>query len=247
MGRVDGKVVLISGGARGMGASHATALLEEGARVVIADVLEDEGRALSQKLGDRALFVPLDVTVVAQWERAVRAAVEHFGGLDVLVNNAGIVHFAPIDELDVDSWHRVMSINLSGTFYGIRSAVSALKLRGQGSIINISSSAGLMGYESLPAYTASKFGIRGLTKAAALDLGRYGIRVNSVHPGMVRTPMLGDIDPMQSHVALHRIGRASEISDVVVFLASDESSFATGAEFVIDGGETAGLAHFDGT
>ncbi|RXZ46897.1 glucose 1-dehydrogenase [Agromyces binzhouensis] len=244
MARVNGKVALISGGARGMGASHARLLVQEGAKVVIGDLLDDEGAALAAELGEaNARYVHLDVTDYAQWEAAVATSVEAFGRLDVVVNNAGIANFGPIEDYAIEAWQKIIDINLTGVFYGIKAAIPALKESGAGSIINISSTAGLQGYEALPGYNAAKFGVRGLTKNAALDLGRYNIRVNSVHPGVIRTPMTEDLDTPQNHVALHRVGEPIELSNLILFLASDESSFSTGAEFVADGGETAGLAH----
>ncbi len=242
MGRVSGKVALISGGARGMGASHARLLVAEGARVVIGDLLDDEGERLAEELGDAARYVRLDVTDYASWTAAVEAAAGEFGRLDILVNNAGIIGFGSIEEYALEAWDSVMAVDLTGVFYGIRAATPALRDGGGGSIVNISSAAGLQGYEGLSAYTAAKFGVRGLTKSAALDLARHGIRVNSVHPGDIRTPMTAGIEESPAHVAQHRLGEPSEVSSMVLFLASDESSFSTGAEFVVDGGETAGLA-----
>ncbi|BDZ64146.1 glucose 1-dehydrogenase [Agromyces mangrovi Wang et al. 2018] len=244
MARVSGKVALISGGARGMGASHARLLVDEGAKVVIGDILDEEGEALAAELGDAVRYVHLDVTDYAQWEAAVAAAVEAFGRLDIVVNNAGIANFGSIEDYTLEAWDLIVKINLTGVFYGIKSAVPALKESGAGSIINVSSTAGLQGYEALPGYNAAKYGVRGLTKNAALDLGRYNIRVNSVHPGVIRTPMTEELETPQSHVALHRVGEPIELSNLILFLASDESSFSTGAEFVADGGETAGLAHY---
>ncbi|MRX44543.1 glucose 1-dehydrogenase [Agromyces kandeliae] len=246
MARVNGKVALISGGARGMGASHARLLVQEGAKVVIGDLLDDEGAALAAELGEaNARYVHLDVTDYAQWETAVATATEAFGRLDIVVNNAGIANFGPIEDYTIEAWQQILDINLTGVFYGIKSAIPALKESGAGSIINISSTAGLQGYEALPGYNAAKFGVRGLTKNAALDLGRYNIRVNSVHPGVIRTPMTESLETPQNHVALHRVGEPIELSNLILFLASDESSFSTGAEFVADGGETAGLAHYE--
>ncbi|WP_430647461.1 glucose 1-dehydrogenase [Agromyces sp. GXS1127] len=247
MARVSGKVALISGGARGMGASHARLLVQEGAKVVIGDLLDDEGAALAAELGEaNARYVHLDVTDYAQWESAVATATEVFGRLDVVVNNAGIANFGSIEDYTLEAWDTILKINLTGVFYGIKSAIPALKESGAGSIINISSTAGLQGYEALPGYNAAKFGVRGLTKNAALDLGRYNIRVNSVHPGVIRTPMTEELETPQNHVALHRVGEPIELSNLILFLASDESSFSTGAEFIADGGETAGLAHYEG-
>lgn len=243
-GRVDGKVALITGAARGMGASHARLLVDEGASVVIADVLDVEGAQLADELGPRARYVHLDVRNYEQWEAAVATAVSEFGRLDVLINNAGLVKSAPIDQHAVEDWDLVIAVNLSGAFYGIRAAAEALKASGRASIINVSSDAGLQGYEAITGYNASKFGLRGLTKNAALDLGRYNIRVNTVHPGLIRTPMVAGIEFPQNHVALNRVGEMDELSRLVLFLASDESSFSTGSEFVADGGESAGLAHY---
>ena len=245
MARVEGKVALISGGARGMGASHARLLVDEGAKVVIGDLLDAEGEALAAELGDAARYVHLDVTRYDDWQNAVDVALKEFGGLDVLVNNAGIANFGPIEEYTLDQWDTIIAINLTGVFYGIKAAIEPLKKSGKGSIINISSTAGIQGYEALPGYNAAKFGVRGLTKNAALDLGRYNIRVNSVHPGVIRTPMTDSLETPQNHVALHRVGEPIELSQLVLFLASDESSFSTGAEFIADGGETAGLAHYE--
>lgn len=243
MGRVENKVALISGGARGMGAAHAKALVAEGARVVIGDILDEDGRKTAEALGDSARYVHLDVTRPEDWEAAVRTAVEEFGGLDVLVNNAGIANFGHIEDFTLDQWNAIVNINLTGVFLGIKAAIPALKESTGGSIINISSTAGLQGFVELPGYTATKYGVRGLTKSVALDLGKYGIRVNSIHPGVIRTPMTEGMDNPMNHVALHRMGEAQEVSNMVVFLAGNDSSFSTGAEFVVDGGETAGLAN----
>jgi 3alpha(or 20beta)-hydroxysteroid dehydrogenase len=248
MGRIDGKVALISGGARGMGAAHARRLVEEGASVVIGDILDDDGQATAADLGDKAVYVPLDVTKPADWKTAVETAVSSFGGLDILVNNAGIAdNFAPIEDFSLEEWDRTIAINLSGAFYGIKAAIPALKTSGHGSIINISSTAGLTGYVERAGYNSAKFGLRGLTKNAALDLGRYNIRSNSIHPGLILTPMVTDNgdDLSQKQVALHRPAEADEVSNLVLFLASDESSFITGAEIAIDGGETSGMTFYE--
>jgi 3alpha(or 20beta)-hydroxysteroid dehydrogenase len=245
MARVSNKVVLISGGARGMGASHARLLVSEGAKVVIGDLLDDHGAALAAELGDAVRYVHLDVTSYSDWENAVSVAVSEFGGLDVLINNAGIANFGSIETYSLEEWDTIIRINLTGVFYGTKAVIEPLKASGKGSIINISSTAGLQGYEALPGYTAAKFGVRGLTKSTALDLGKYNIRVNSVHPGVIRTPMTEALDTPQNHVALHRVGESIELSNMILFLASDESSFSTGSEFVADGGETAGLSHYE--
>lgn len=241
-GRVDGKVALISGGARGMGEAHARALVREGASVVIGDLLDQQGQQVVESIGERAAYVHLDVTDREHWSRAVAMAIEKFGHLDVLVNNAGIVSSSPIADCTSAQWDQVLAVNLTGPFNGISVACDALRASRRSSIINISSTAGLKGYDTLSAYTASKFGLRGLTKAIALELADDGIRCNSIHPGAIKTPMIEGFELPQTHVAMHRVGEPEEVSGVVVFLASDESSFCTGAEFVVDGGETAGLA-----
>lgn len=228
-----------------MGAAHARLLVSEGARVVIGDILDDEGLALAEELGSAARYVHLDVREYEQWQAAVATAVDVYGRLDVLINNAGLVKSAPIDQHSVEDWDLVIGVNLTGSFYGIRASAEALKASGKASIINVSSDAGLQGYEKITGYNASKFGLRGLTKNAALDLGRYNIRVNTVHPGLIRTPMVKGIEFPQNHFALHRVGEMEELSRLILFLASDESSFSTGAEFVADGGESSGLAHYE--
>ncbi len=241
MARLNGKVALISGGARGMGAAHARLMVAEGAKVVIGDILDADGQALAQALGPPATFAHLDVTKPDDWDAAVATAVKTYGKLNVLVNNAGIANFGPIDEYTHADWDKIIAINLTGVFNGIKAALPAMKQAQGGSIINISSTAGIRGYPALAGYTASKFGVRGLTKAVALDVGKYGIRVNSVHPGVIRTPMTAELKEDTRHVALDRTADPQEIANLVLFLASDESSFSTGAEFIADGGETAGL------
>lgn len=225
-----------------MGESHARELVRQGARVVIGDVLDDAGEMVAASLGDNATYVHLDVTDRGHWAGAVARAVDQFDRLDILINNAGIVVPGPSTSFSVEDWNRVIAVNLTGAFHGISVAHGALSASGSGSIINISSTAGLKGYPGLAAYTASKFGLRGLTKAIALEFASDGIRCNSVHPGAIRTPMIEGFDLPQDQVAMHRIGRSEEVTNLVVFLASDESSFCTGAEFVVDGGETAGSA-----
>jgi 3alpha(or 20beta)-hydroxysteroid dehydrogenase len=240
--RLEGKVALISGGARGMGESHARAMIAQGAQVVMGDILDAEGAAVAEELGEAASYVHLDVTDRDQWAAAVGRSLDRYGKLNVLVNNAGIANFGPIGEYAPAQWDTIIAINLTGVFNGINACVAALIAGAPSSIINISSTAGLQGYASLPGYNATKFGVRGLTKSVALDLGIHNVRCNSVHPGAVATPMTADLDTHQQHVAMHRVGQPIELSHLVVFLASDESSFSTGAEFVADGGETAGLA-----
>lgn len=240
MERLIDKVGLVTGGARGIGAAVASRLHGEGARVVIGDVLDEEGQETAERIGSGALYVHLDVTNPQDWQNAVGTAVEAFGGLNILVNNAGIVDFAPIEECTAEQWDHVIAVNLTGTFHGIKAAIPAMKQSRGGSIINISSIAGMRGYEQISAYSASKFGVIGLTKSAALDLGPHRIRVNAVLPGVISTPMTADTPIDMSRVPLGRMGHPGEVADLVLYLASDESSFATGAEFVLDGGDTAG-------
>lgn len=239
--RLSGKVALISGGARGMGAAHSRAIVREGGKVVIADIAADEGTRLAEELGDSALFVELDVTSTPSWANAVATAVRHFGKLNVLVNNAGILHSSPIESYADEDWDRLLAINLSGTFKGMRAAVPELRKHAPASIINISSTAGLKGFAMVTAYVTSKFGVRGMTKAAAIELAPDRIRVNSIHPGNIATDMIAGVYPNFHHVPMDRAGQPDEISALVIYLASDESSFSTGAEFVADGGETAGV------
>src|SRR5215213_9816009 len=243
MGRVDGKVALISGGARGMGAAHARMLVAEGAKVVIGDILDDEGKALADEIGDAARYVHLDVTQFDQWETAVSTATQEFGTLNVLVNNAGIVALGPLKSLDVAKWQNVLDVNLTGTMLGIKASVEAMEAAGGGSIINVSSIEGLRGAAWVHSYVASKWAVRGLTKSAALELAHAKIRVNSIHPGFIRTPMTKHLPEDMVQAPLGRPGTPDEVATFVLFLASDESSFATGAEFVMDGGLVADVPH----
>jgi len=247
-GRLEGKVALISGGARGQGATEAELFVSEGAKVVIGDVLDDEGAKVVAELGvERARFVHLDVTDAAQWRDAVSAAESAFGPVSVLVNNAGIVRWGAVADLPPAVWHEVLEVNLTGVFLGMQAAIPSLRRAGGGSIVNISSTAGLQGYAALPAYVASKWGVRGLTKTAALELARDGIRVNSVHPGPIRTPMTESDDPQMNAMRdqmlavqpIPRMGQPEEVARLVLFLAGDDAGFSTGSEFVCDGGLTA--------
>lgn len=236
MGRVDGKVALISGAARGMGASHARLLVGEGASVVLGDVLDEEGRAVAAELGDAARFVHLDVTQPADWAAAVALALREFGALNVLVNNAGIVYRRRLRNLERERWQRVLDVNLTGTMLGMQAVLDPMIAAGGGSIINMSSIQAMRGTPGNHGYVASKWAIRGLTKSAAIELAPNNIRVNSLHPGMIRTPMTAHMPDDLVAAPLGRIGEPVEVSTFVLFLASDESSFATGAEFVMDGG-----------
>lgn len=239
---VMNKVVLISGAARGMGAHQARSFVAAGAKVVLGDVADEAMQALAEELGeDSALAVHLDVSKAEDWTLAVQAATDRFGRLDVLVNNAGILRFSMIEECSDEEWEQVLGINLGGCFKGIRAAIPAMKAVGGGSIVNISSTSGLKAFSGVPAYIASKFGIRGLTKAAAIELAPLNIRVNSVHPGNIETDMVDGLYESLKHVPMNRLGKPEEISKLVLFLASDDSSFSTGAEFIADGGETCGM------
>lgn len=240
---LGGRVALVTGGARGIGEAYARALHTAGARVVVADILDPEGEALVAELGERAAFVHLDVTSEEQWDAAIRAAIDAFGAVDVLVNNAGIANAAPIEHFTLAKWNAVIAVNLTGVFLGCRAVVPHMKERGSGSIINISSVEGMRGSQGLHGYTASKFGVRGLSQSLAVELGPFGIRVNSVHPGFITTSMTTRIDPAHLDIPLGRPGQPSDVAGTIVFLASDASSFTTGAEFVVDGGMIAGIPH----
>jgi 3alpha(or 20beta)-hydroxysteroid dehydrogenase len=243
MGRVDGKIALISGGARGMGASHARLLVAEGAEVVIGDILDDEGKPLADELGAAARYVHLDVTQPDQWKTAVATAVDEFGKLNVLVNNAGIVNLGPLKTFDLTKWQQILDVNLTGTLLGMQAVIDPMIAANGGSIINVSSIEGLRGAAWVHGYVASKWAVRGLSKSAALELAPHNIRVNSIHPGFIRTPMTKHIPDDMVTVPLGRPGDPTEVSTFVLFLASDESSYATGAEFVMDGGLVADVPH----
>lgn len=236
MGRVEGKVVLISGGARNIGGASARALVAEGAKVVIGDLLDDEGKELADELGDSARYVHLDVTSDDDWRAAVALAVSEFGRLNVLFNNAGIFNGGPLNRYKSAQWQEMLDVNLTGPFLGMRAATDALIAAGGGSIINTSSIEGLRGTPWAHGYVASKWGLTGLTKSAAMELAPHGIRVNSIHPGRISTPATDQMPADLIPIPLGRPGRPEEVAAFVVFLASDESSFATGSEFVVDGG-----------
>jgi NAD(P)-dependent dehydrogenase (short-subunit alcohol dehydrogenase family) len=247
--RVAGKVALISGGAGGIGAATAKLLAKEGAAVVIADLLEDEGRAtevLIAESGGRALFVNLDVTSEESWNSAVQAAVSSFGKLDILVNNAGVSHRTGVEKTTSEAWDKVMDVNVKGVFLGTKTAIPEMRKAGGGSIINISSIYGMVGSDTSAAYHASKGAVRIFNKSTAIQYASENIRANSVHPGFVDSPMTRghDDDPniQEERVAKMPLGRMGEPEDIaagILYLASDESSFVTGAELVIDGGMTA--------
>ena len=251
MGRLDGKVALISGGARGQGAAEAILFAREGAKVVIGDILDDEGRqteAQIAELGGDASYVHLDVTSTDDWDAAVQTALDRYGRLDILVNNAGIGGTGGgIEGATLESWDRTLDINAKGVFLGTKAAIPALRDSGGGSIVNISSIAGIIGLTSgNPAYAASKGAVRLLTKSTAIQHAADNIRCNSVHPGMIVTAMTETLlsDPERRQywddiIPMDRLGTVDDIANGVLFLASDDSSFVTGSELVIDGGVTA--------
>jgi len=254
--RLDGKVAVVTGAARGQGAAEARLLVAEGALVVLGDVLDDEGNAVAAELGDAAVYRHLDVTSEGDWGTAVGTAVERFGGLHVLVSNAGISPMPrPIIDTKPDDYRRVIEINQVGSFLGIHTAAPAIIAAGGGSIILISSVNGFVGAGGIAGYVSSKFALRGLAKVAALELGRQGIRVNSVHPGPIDTPMVqpeswGGFDMRPALAAsspLGRIGQPEEVAELVCWLASDASSYCTGSELVCDGGYLAGAFNALGT
>ncbi|HEY2089693.1 MAG TPA: SDR family oxidoreductase [Mycobacterium sp.] len=240
--RLAGKVALVTGGARGMGAAEARLFVEHGAKVTIADVLDAEGEVLAKELGPAARYVHLDVTDEDAWAAGVDDAVQAFGGLDVLVNNAGIVSLAPIVNTTTQEYLRIV-----GVFLGMRAAIPVMTTAGRASIVNISSIEGIGGTSYAIAYSASKFAVRGMTKVAAIELAPLGIRVNSIHPGGVHTPMLNDIGGqemaamVEASIRMQRLATPEEIAQLALFLASDDSSYCTGSEFVADGGVTAGV------
>jgi len=248
MGRLNGKIAVITGAARGMGASHARVFAREGARLVLTDVNEEAGSALAHELGDCAIFLPHDVTKPGAWNVIVAKAVECFGTIDILVNNAGILGpMATTADLTDEGYDLVCAINQDSVFYGMRAVLPVMVQAGRGSIVNISSIAGMAanyGFPSL-AYVASKFAVRGMTKATAMEYGKHNIRVNSVHPGFIQTPMMVEATDevggeALAQIPLGRIADPSEVSNLVLFLASDESSYITGSEHLVDAGM---LAH----
>ncbi len=250
MPRLEGKVAIISGGARGQGAVEARMFAEEGASVVIGDILDDQGRqteAELQELGYNVTYVHLDVTDESDWQSAVQTALSTYGKLDILLNNAGILIRKTIEETTVEDWDRIFAVNSKGVFLGTKAAIPAMRENGGGSIINISSTAGLVGSPNGSAsYTATKGSVRLFTKSTAIQHASEGIRANSIHPGPIETDMIADTlnDPANmelrmQRLPLGRIGKPSEIAYGAIYLASDESSFVTGAELVIDGGTTA--------
>jgi 3alpha(or 20beta)-hydroxysteroid dehydrogenase len=249
MSRFEAKVVVISGAARGQGAAEARAFADEGACVVLGDVLDAEGELVASEIGAAARYVHLDVTAAASWRSLAERAEAEFGRIDVLVNNAGVMHSAHLDDLDVAEFREVLEVNVTGTLLGMQAVTPALRRVGGGAIVNISSIAGLKGSADSAAYVTSKWAVRGLTKAAAIDLAGSGIRVNSVHPGVIRTPMVmrqGTTaeEILERHLPrllIPRLGTTDDVVPLVLFLASGEAAYVTGAEFVVDGGWTVRL------
>nr|CAP12610.1 dehydrogenase [Streptomyces olivaceus] len=246
---LTGRVALITGAARGQGAQHARTLAAAGASVILTDLDEKGAEAVCAEIRaasgrpDAALAARHDVASAADWERVVALATDRHGRLDVLVNNAALWRTAPVGEQDEEEFRTLLSVNLVGPFLGIRAVLPAMRAAGGGSIVNISSTAGLKGIPGHSAYGASKFGLRGLTKSAALDVAADGIRVNSVHPGVIDTPMIGAVTGGEDatarewpHVPARRIGTVDDVAGLVLFLASDASAYVTGAEFAVDGG-----------
>ncbi|MFE7357364.1 glucose 1-dehydrogenase [Streptomyces sp. NPDC057543] len=246
MADLQGRTVIITGAARGLGAEAGRVAVEAGAQVVLTDVLQEEGRIAAEKLGEAARFVRHDVTSETDWRRVVDFTVAEFGTVDGLVNNAGVSGGSHrLEEQSVEDFRRVLDIDLTGVFIGMRSVIPLMKGRGGGSIVNVSSSAGLMGLAMTAGYGAAKWGVRGLTKVGAVELGTARIRVNSVHPGMTYTPMTADVgiergEGKYPNTPMGRVGEAPEIAEAVVFLLSDAASYITGAELAVDGGWTTG-------
>ncbi|WP_399930750.1 SDR family NAD(P)-dependent oxidoreductase [Streptomyces kanamyceticus] len=245
MGKLDGRVALITGAARGQGAAAARAFVTEGARVVLTDLLDEEGERLADELGDAAAYVHLDVRDADQWADAVARTRATFGRLDALLNNAGVVDIGTVAEMPAADFMKVVEVNQLGVFLGMQAVVPALREAGGGTIVNVSSIDGLIGLKYLSAYCASKFAVVGMTKVAAMELGPDGIRVNAICPGVIRTEMTKDLHEMQDKwlhrtLPLRRFGEADETASVALFLTADDSSYVTGTEVVVDGGWTAG-------
>ncbi|MEU3569794.1 glucose 1-dehydrogenase [Kitasatospora sp. NPDC036755] len=242
---LEGKTALVTGAARGQGEAAARLFVRLGARVVLADVLDEAGEKVAAELGENARYVHLDVTDEEQWAAAAETAVSAFGGLDVLVNNAGVFRSQRIEDESKDAFVRTLQVNLVGPFLGIQAVTGPMRRAGGGSIVNVSSVSGLKGVGGSASYGSSKWGLRGLSKTAALELGEFGIRVNSIHPGIIATPMNEGMAPpvgAGNHpgVALRRVGLPQDVVGLVAFLASDASVYLTGAEIAIDGGFSAG-------
>jgi 3alpha(or 20beta)-hydroxysteroid dehydrogenase len=243
MGQLAGKTALVTGAARGQGACEAGLFVEEGANVLLCDVLDELGESEAAALGDNAAYVHLDVRKPADWDRAVASAVERFGGLDILVNNAAILSPGTIEDQSLEDFVTVIEVNQVGCWLGMKAVIPAMRKAGGGSIVNISSVGGSVGVAGVTAYSGTKWAMRGMTKCAALELAVDGIRVNSVHPGSIDTQMLVDAGTAEDlGIPLGRLGESEDVAKLVLFLASDASSYCTGAEFVVDGGLMAGIS-----
>ncbi|MDJ1091432.1 MULTISPECIES: SDR family NAD(P)-dependent oxidoreductase [Staphylococcaceae] len=243
MERLKDKVIIITGAAQGMGKVHAERAIAEGAKVVITDINEEKGQAVAVTLGSDALFIKHNVVSESDWENVVQTTLEYWGKIDVLVNNAGITYNMKIEEITLDDYMKIVNINQVSVFLGIKSVTATMKAQNSGAIINISSMNGLAG--GAIGYTDTKFAVRGMTKAAARELSPFNITVNSVHPGVIHTPMLEQpgvkeaVDKFKQMIPMRRVAQAEEVSNMIIFLASDEARYSTGSEFVIDGGVTA--------
>ncbi len=243
MARLDGKIAIITGAAQGMGASHARKFIEEGAKVVLTDLNDEKGNALAAELGENALFVKHNVASADDWATVVAETEKTFGPVNVLVNNAGITMAKSILEVTEEEYRRIVEINQVSVFLGMKSVIPSMQKASGGSIVNISSMNGIVA--GAIGYTDTKFAVRGMTKAAAIEGAHYGIRVNSIHPGVIATPMVvqedtkAAVEEFSKHIPLKRVAQPEEVSSLVVYLASDDSSYSTGAEFIVDGGLTA--------
>lgn len=239
MNRLDNKVALITGGARGQGAAEAALFIQAGARAIITDVLDEQGQSTADQLGDCCTFLHHDVASATDWSQVVTTVVDRFDRIDVLVNNAGIFKLGKVEETSDELWNQMLAVNQTGVFLGMREISPVMKRQGSGSIVNISSIAGLAGAAIAHAYSATKWAVRGMTKSAAVELGPHGIRVNSVHPGIIETDMLQEFghlrDGLEARIPMGRVASSDEIARLVLFLASDDSSYCTGHEFVADG------------
>ena len=247
-GRLEGRVALITGSARGQGEAEARRFAAEGAKVAVTDLRDLLGEQLAAELGPDAFYQRLDVTREDDWDAAVAATVERFGRLDILVNNAGIGAFGTLEGLDLKTHHEMIDINLHGVYLGMRAAKAALVATGNGAIVNISSIDGIVGVLGMASYSGSKFAVTGMTRSAAIELGPLGVRVNSIHPGVINSPMVQEappetrarLDRLMDMQPIKRMGEPEEIASLALFLASDEAGYITGAQFVIDGGHLAG-------
>lgn len=243
MNRLEGKVAVVTGAAQGMGASHVKKFIDEGAKVVLTDLNEEKGKALADELGENALFIKQNVSSSEDWATVISETEKAFGPINILVNNAGITLAKSILETTEEEYRRIVNINQVSVFLGMKAVIPSMQKAGSGSIVNISSMNGIVG--GAIGYTDTKFAVRGMTKAAALECANYGIRVNSVHPGVIATPMVvqedtrAQIEEFSKHIPMKRVAESEEVSNMVLFLASDEASYSTGSEFIIDGGLTA--------